>query len=275
VLTVERELIERITTRASAAELTVVEGAAGSGKTSRLAATRAEAERRGGRMLVVTPTRKAAQVAAHEIGTHAQSVAWLLNQHGYRWDGDGRWTRVAPSAAAPRLDRRTLLVVDEAGMLDQDTARALLELADATGVRVTLIGDRHQLPAVGRGGVLDLAARYAPGRRVELEGIRRFADPAYAALSLRMRQGEESGEVFDELVRRGEIVLHASEVERQSVLAMHASRGELLVADTREQVGRINGLFSTEGRKCGSLCLSGGFRCGSVDRVPWRGGRRR
>ena len=40
----------------------------------------------------MTPTRKAAQVAAGEIGTAAHSVAWLLHQHGYRWDDDGRWT---------------------------------------------------------------------------------------------------------------------------------------------------------------------------------------
>ena len=46
-------------------------------------------------------------------------------------------------------------------MLDQDTARALLTIADETGARVALVGDRHQLPAVGRGGVLDLAARWA------------------------------------------------------------------------------------------------------------------
>ena len=46
-------------------------------------------------------------------------------------------------------------------MLDQDTARALLTIADETGARVAFVGDRHQLPAVGRGGVLDLAARWA------------------------------------------------------------------------------------------------------------------
>ena len=42
-------------------------------------------------------------------------------------------------------------------MLDQDTALALLTIADERRARVVLMGDRHQLPAVGRGGVLDLA----------------------------------------------------------------------------------------------------------------------
>ena len=117
-----------------------------------------------GGMLVVTPTRKAAQVAAGEVGTAAHSVAWLLHQHGYRWDEDGAGDGWRRPPDAPRWTAATVLVVDEAGMLDQDTARALLELADDTGARVTLVGDRHQLPAVGRGGVLDLAARYAPDR---------------------------------------------------------------------------------------------------------------
>ena len=278
VLAVERELIGRITTRADADTLTVVEGAAGSGKTARLAATREQVQRRGGRMLVVTPTRKAAQVAAHQIGSPAQSVAWLLHQHGYRWDDDGRWTRTEPAPTAPRLGRRTLLVVDEAGMLDQDTARALFELADTTDTPLILVGDRHQLPAVGRGGVLDLAARYAPERRVELEGVRRFTDPAYAALSLRMRQGEDPGALFDELVRRGEIVVHASEVERQQVLAVHASRGRLVVADTREQAARINGLAQqvrtitgqVTGGAADAVVTGGGEWIGVGDRVATR-----
>ena len=46
-------------------------------------------------------------------------------------------------------------------MLDQDTARALLTVADEAGARIALVGDRHQLAAVGRGGVLDHAARWA------------------------------------------------------------------------------------------------------------------
>ena len=243
VLAVEHEIVDRIAQRAATKTITIVEGAAGAGKTTRLAATREAFEEAGHHMLVVTPTRKAAQVASSEIGTAAHSVAWLLYQHGFRWDDDGRWTRVRsvplPSA---RLKRGDLLVVDEAGMLDQDTARALLRLADQSSAKVMLVGDRHQLPAVGRGGVLDLAIRYAPDRVTQLDRVRRFTDPAYAELSLQMRRGEKPREVFDELLRRGEIVVHASDVERQQKLAVRATYGDLVVADTREQVANINGL---------------------------------
>lgn len=240
VLAVEYDLVAQIIRSAEREKITVVEGAAGAGKTRRLAATREQVEARGGRMVVVTPTRKAAQVATAEVGGETRAVAKLLHEHGFRWDDEGHWSRTQPSPSAPPLDGRTLLVVDEAGILDQDSARSLLSLAAAVGAQVALVGDRHQLPAVGRGGVLDLVARYAPDRCIEYGGVHRFTDPAYAELSLRMRSGAKPGEVFDELVRRGDVVIHASEVERQDVLAVKASFGQLVVSDTREQVARIN-----------------------------------
>jgi ATP-dependent exoDNAse (exonuclease V) alpha subunit len=94
-----------------------------------------------------------------------------------------------------------LLVVDEAGMLDQDTAQALLTVADESQARVALLGDRHQLAAVGRGGVLDLAARHVdPQVHLTLDAVHRFTrtdatgrtvpDTEYADLTLAMRTGE-------------------------------------------------------------------------------------
>jgi hypothetical protein len=264
---------------AGPASLVVVEGAAGAGKTTTLAATQAVLAERGRRMLVVTPTLKAAQVAAREVGA-AGSVAWLVHQHGYRWDADGRWAR-QPADPAPEavLGRGDLLLVDEAGMLDQDTARALLTVADEMGARVALVGDRHQLPAVGRGGVLDLAARWVPPEsHVDLDVANRFADPEYAAISLALRTGsptytipapagsepagepagepigepigERAGEVWDALWRRGQIRTYPSEAERTEALARLAAdtitgeaRAEsmLMMADTREQATAVNG----------------------------------
>jgi hypothetical protein len=127
-------------------------------------------------------------------------------------------------------------------MLDQDTARALFAIADRAHAVVALLGDRHQLPAVGRGGVLDLAARWVlPEAHHELDSVHRFSDPAYAELSLLMRSGERAGEVFDALVERGQIVLHASEVERTAALsAIGADGDQLVITDTREHVAALN-----------------------------------
>ena len=81
----------------------------------------------------------------------------------------------AGPGAGAELAPGDLLVVDEAGMLDQDTARALLTVADEAGVRLALLGDRHQLAAVGRSGVLDLAARQVdPVAHLTLDVVHRF-----------------------------------------------------------------------------------------------------
>jgi exodeoxyribonuclease V alpha subunit len=265
---------------AGQAGLVVIEGAAGAGKTTSLAATKAALSEQGRRMLVVTPTLKAAQVAAREVGS-AGSVAWLIHEHGFRWDQGGRWTRHDLAEPVPEavLGGGDLLLVDEAGMLDQDTARALLIVADEMGARVALVGDRHQLPAVGRGGVLDLAARWVPpGAHVDLDVAHRFADPEYAAISLALRtgsptytmpgdatdagRGERSGEphgerareVWDALWRRGQIRIYASDAERTQALAQLAAdtadigrsgdrgrSGMLMMADTREAAAVLNG----------------------------------
>jgi hypothetical protein len=266
--------------------------------------------------VVVTPTLKAATVAARELGSRAFSAAWLAHQYGYRWDEHGVWTRLAPGQRERHRDPHTakaytgpapqaalrpgdLLLVDEAGMLDQDTARALLRIADQAGARVALVGDRHQLPAVGRGGVLDLAARWAtPQAFLTLDVVHRFSDPEYARISLAMRTGEPlrvggeprgerrgaaSGGVFDALVARDQIRIYPSEAERTQALAVLAAAstigGEhevLVMADTREQVGTLNGAIRDRLVAAGrvqdtaTFTTQAGERLGVGDRVATR-----
>lgn len=268
---------------ASDGQLVVVEGAAGAGKTTALRTTQELLARQGHRLVVVTPTLKAAQVAAAETGADGHSAAWLIHQHGWRWDDDGHWARRPDATPGPaaRLRPGDLLLVDEAGMLDQDTARALLTIADEAGARVGLVGDRHQLPAVGRGGVLDHALAWAHTTAiVSLERVHRFTDPDYAALSLRMRTADDPAAVFDALHRRGSIVIHPSDSERTATLAEAGAAGCLIVADTREQVASLNAAIRDQRRAdpaAGgsadadpSLVTARGERVGLGDRVATR-----
>ena len=221
--------------------LLVVEGAAGAGKTNTLEGARRLLEHQGHRLVVVTPTLKAAQVAAQELGTRAFSAAWLAHQYGFRWDDDGRWTRetIHRLHRAAWLRPGDVLLVDEAGMLDQDTALALLTIADERRARVVLMGDRHQLPAVGRGGVLDLAIALRltsgpadPRRRppVRRPGLRRPQPADAHVVSELVRSSTASWPV----VRSASTPLTSND-GRPSPL-----EAGLVIADTHEQVDALN-----------------------------------
>lgn len=224
---------------ASTGPVVVVEGAAGAGKTTMLAVAFGAAAAEGRATRLVTPTKKAADVAAGELGVPAESVAKLLHAHGWRWNPDGVWTRLAAGQPDPdtgstyggppawaQLAHGERVVVDEAGMLDQDSAIALLTVTGEAGATVALVGDRAQLPAVGRGGVLDMAAALATGAGAtvfDMDSVHRFADPTYADLTLRLRAGHDPGSLFDQLHALGLIHVHPSIDDAHEAVASTAA----------------------------------------------------
>ncbi|SNR66385.1 AAA domain-containing protein [Blastococcus mobilis] len=178
-------------------------------------------------------------------------------------------------------------------MLDQDTARALLVVADEHDVRVALLGDRHQLAAVGRGGVLDLAVRRVdPAAHMTLDRVHRFTrtdqagqtvpDREYADLTLAMRDGADPGGVFDALAARGQVRLHADAAALREALAALAAelhrRGEqtAIVVDTREQAAELGAAIRerlvADGRVDDTrVAVTGtGQRIGAGDRIATR-----
>ncbi|MFH8249489.1 ATP-dependent RecD-like DNA helicase [Microbacterium sp. B2969] len=203
--------------------LVTVTGPAGTGKTTmlRTAFHALTAQRR--RMLVVAPTRKAASVAAQEIRTAAASIHALLADHGYRWSTDEAgakvWMRLAVGDADPMmggkyggpahwlLRGRDRIVVDEAGMVDLQTANVLIELALEHRVGLAFVGDPYQALPVGHAGAMASAIRHA-NASVELDTVHRFRDPEYAALTLRLRDAgdrEHALAVAGELAQRGHL----------------------------------------------------------------------
>jgi hypothetical protein len=273
---------------ASSDPLVVVEGAAGAGKTTMLGAAIHAAQLQGRPTRIVTPTKKAADVAARELGVPADSVAKLVHEHGSRWNTDGVWTRLGvgepdpdtgrtytdPSAAV-RLRRGERIVVDEAGMLDQDTALALLRVADEAGASLALVGDRAQLPAVGRGGVLDIAAQVCP-RTFDMVTVHRFTDPEYAALSVRMRRGEDPAALFDRLHALGLVVLHPSTEDAHAAISRSAGEGDAVTVAMNDDARALNATFRRRRVERGDVddirtaCGSDGLPIGAGDVIQTR-----
>jgi hypothetical protein len=244
-------------TRAAAAvasdhPLVIVEGAAGAGKTTMLGVAIDAAAAEGRATRIVTPTKKAADAAQQELGVPADSVAKLVHANGWRWNRDCVWTRLAVDDVDPengniytgppddtRLRAGERVVVDEAGMLDQDTALALLTIADEAGATIALVGDRAQLSAVGRGGVLDMAAQLSD-RTFDMTTVHRFTDPEYADLTVRMRAGENPALLFDRLHALGLIHLHESTDAVQETIAGTARNGDAITVATNDEARELN-----------------------------------
>ncbi|AXR74997.1 TrwC relaxase [Auritidibacter sp. NML130574] len=237
---------------ASTDPLVIVEGAAGSGKTTMLRTAIEVAAEHGRSTRVVAPTKRAAQVAHNELGVPATSVAALVYAHGWRWNEDGVWTRLTRGDTDPMtggvytgppreavLQRGERVVVDEAGMLDQDTARALLTIIQEAGATVALVGDRAQLSAVGRGGVLDMAAQIR-GRTYDMSELHRFTGPEYAALTLTMRDREKPGAVFDRLAAMHLVTLHADDEQAREHITENAQDGEAITVATNDEAAALN-----------------------------------
>jgi len=121
-------------------------------------------------------------------------------------------------------------------------------------------------------GVLDHAIAWAhPSAMLRMNQVRRFADPEYAKLSLQMRGGSQADELFDRLVARGQVVVHASEAERTATLATVGADGALVVADTREQVAALNAAIRNErGDDSSGVTTDRGDVIGLGDRVATR-----
>ncbi|MBD8518619.1 AAA family ATPase [Plantibacter sp. CFBP 8804] len=201
--------------------LVTVTGPAGTGKTTMLRIACDLLRRNGRRPLLLAPTRKAAQVACAETGADAMSVHEMLRAHGWTWKTDdaGRdvwtWERpINPMARCYRLRRNDRVIVDEAGMLDLEAARALCITAEQTGIDLAFVGDPMQLRPVGHSGAMLLATEAATAR-VDLEDVHRFREPdgaidrAYAQLTIALRDARSEDDrlaVADGLIAGGHVV---------------------------------------------------------------------
>lgn len=250
---------EALSAMAGTRQLVTVTGPAGAGKTTLLKAAGAAVSMRGGRQFIVAPSAQAAEVAGKETGAKTGTAHGLLKAFGYTWTTDPvtgatSWKEPARDHAVPHgwvLRPGDQLVVDEAGMLSQDVAIRLQEIALKTGAQLVLTGDYAQLAAVGRGGVLQKAAEISSAS-IDLESVWRFKtaegvqDTDYAQLSLKLRERKDSEEVFDALVARGLVNLHADEeavrdtLARQWLSAHVQGRNIVIAASTNEDVTAVN-----------------------------------
>ncbi|MFP5070919.1 MobF family relaxase [Pseudonocardia nantongensis] len=140
-----------------------------------------------------------------------------------------------------RLQAGDLVVVDEGGM---STTAELIEIADlaaATGAKVLLTGDHHQLQPVGAGGMFAHLAEQ-PGT-FELDTVHRFTNEWEADASLQLRAGDVSAvAAYTDRgrVRTGSLEEMAEHAVRGHLADMLDGKSALLIVDTNQMAAELS-----------------------------------
>ena len=204
---------------------------AGAGKTTAMRALTLAWTQDGGKVIGLAPSAAAAAVLAEQTGIRTDTLAkltWSLD-HGE-----------LPEWAAA-VDPSTLVIIDEAGMADTLSLDTTVQFAIGRGANVRLVGDDQQLAAIGAGGVLrDIQHIHGALRLTELH---RFTDPAEAAASLALREGDPSGLEFyldQGRVHVGDIATTTEDAFSAWVSDRAAGLDSIMLAPTRHLVAELN-----------------------------------
>ena len=210
----------------------IVVGAAGTGKTTMLARAVEHLAEHQRDVFAAAPTAKAARVLARETGAPADTVAKLIHE----------WTRPdRPPNPTWNLPTGSTLIIDEAGMLNTSDLHTITQLADTNDWRVVLLGDPHQLHAVGRGGMFEELC--AAGRVNELTRIHRFSEWWEPSASLALRRGDPraiSSYVLHDRVAGGTIEQHLATIADRWMTATADGQTLAVTATTNDHVDLIN-----------------------------------
>jgi len=177
------------------AGISLVVGYAGSGKTYATGAAVDTFHRGGFQVICTAPTGAAARELERETKLPAPTLDSLLGQLDRRDE---------------RLDRHTVVVLDEAAMVGTRNLARLLDYADRAGSKVVLIGDDRQLASIDTGGAFR-AFRLRLGA-TELRGNHRQQTALGQQVAALFRAGRQD-EAFDRLVEHGKVIVCRTEAE--------------------------------------------------------------
>ena len=198
----------------SGRRLDVLVGAAGTGKSTTMAAVRAvwEARHGAGSVIGLAPSAAAAEVLADAVGVPTENTAKWITEHAKNPERRAQVERFAealhrahPSQQTRRLRvaadeclaeyqrwslrRGQLVILDEASMAATADLDYITAVATEAGAKVLLVGDWAQLSPVQAGGAFKLLAD-ARGDTAQLLDVHRFTHAWEREASLGLRVGD-------------------------------------------------------------------------------------
>lgn len=227
--------------------LTVLNGAAGTGKSYVLGAVNEAYEKTGYKVIGAALQGTTAQNMEHDAGIKSSTIASLLN----RLEKEKNMPSIKQT-----VDSKTILIIDEAGMVGSRDMQQLVEHTKRTGATLRLVGDDKQLSAVSAGSAFSkIQDNVGSHNRAELVQIMRQRDEQQRAASIHLSQHNiaDGLSVYDQLNK-----IHALETQqgaRQYVVSQWAAsdKDKIMLAYTNTDVNAMNKAARSILRENGSL----------------------
>ena len=159
---ITREQVDAVRHATGPEGLSLIDGQAGTGKSYTVAAIRGVYEAQRCRVVGLAPTNVVAQDLEQQGFTRARTVhseLFSLNNQLTQWDN------------------RTVVIVDEAAMVDTRNMALLANYAHSAGAKLILVGDDRQLSSIERGGMFrTLKERYGAAELSEVRRQHKYDD---------------------------------------------------------------------------------------------------
>ncbi|MFS1488911.1 MobF family relaxase [Vibrio splendidus] len=159
----------------SPSKISILQGAAGSGKTASLEAVRIAHESEGYKVIGASVAKLAADNLSREAGLNTYTLARLL---------------IDLEQGRLNINDKTLVLIDEAGQLGSIDMSALLGNIAEYGAKVVLVGEDKQLDAVSHGGALRYLSKPEITGTSRIETIRRQRDQWSRNAVMYLRNGQ-------------------------------------------------------------------------------------
>lgn len=221
--------------------VTLVRGAAGTGKTTLMEAVIPEIEKQGTRVRVFAVRSSTAREVLRGRGFEdAETVARFLSSKDVRETVSGG-----------------VIWVDEAGQLGTRTLGEVFQASEELGARVVLSGDFRQHTAVERGDALRLLETQGGLRSAEIREIRRQRAEYREAIELLSRGETAAGFTkLDELEAFREIeddVTRYATVAREYSMWTRLGKSAIVISPTRAERDHVTGVIREELKQKGQL----------------------
>jgi ATP-dependent exoDNAse (exonuclease V) alpha subunit len=210
-------------------------------------------------MFGINPHRRSQQAAGHRvIGT---ATAWRVAralEHDLNIEARATASWVERLRTGERfLDEKSVLIVDEAGLLSSRETHALLSEVERAQARVILVGDRRQLQAIGAGSGLDLVVRSVEATRVDTIVRQRDAWARQAVMDFGAGRAKEALDAFQAHGCFEEAPSYRATLQRIVELWTRArvepDRSTLLIARTNKQVADVSRAVRAELKREGGI----------------------